>query len=79
MSLEYILGIIQIIISVLLVIAVLFQTDRSASINGSIAGGSDTFFSKNKSRSKDVILSRATTVLSLLFVALTVAILFVTR
>lgn len=70
---ELTLGIAMIVIAVFLVIAVLMQSGKDKKLSGSITGGgSDTYFGKNKGRSWDKILSRATLVLSIVFAVLVV-------
>ena len=77
MKLELILTIVQIVITVALIITVLMQSGKTQGLSGSIAGGAETFFGKNKGRTLDGILSKLTSVLAVLFVissiALTVA------
>lgn len=70
---ELTLGIAMIVIAVFLVVAVLMQSGKDKKLSGSITGGgSDTYFGKNKGRSWDKILSRATLVLSIVFAVLVV-------
>ena len=47
---EIVLGIVLIITSVALVAMVLLQEGRQQGLSGAIAGGSDSFFDKNKGR-----------------------------
>jgi len=67
------LSIIQIIVSVMLIIIVLMQSGKSQGLPGSIAGGAETFFGKNKGRTIDGILSKVTSVLAVLFIVSSVA------
>lgn len=70
---EWILGIAILVIAVFLVLAVLMQSGKDKKLSASITGGgSDTYFGKNKGRSWDKILSRATIVLSVVFALLVV-------
>ena len=62
------LTIVHVIIALVLIAVVLLQSGKSAGLSGSIGGGAETFFGKNKARTLDGILSRATTVLAILFV-----------
>ena len=77
---EIALGILLIVLAAVLVFCVLLQSGKDKKLSSSITGGSaDTFFSKGKSKSKDKVLSRVTTILSVAFVVLTVvAVLFIT-
>lgn len=70
------LGILLLVMSIFLVIAVLMQNGKSKRLSGSIAGGAETFFGKAKSRTIDAVLSKITTVVAILFV-LTVIIVYV--
>ena len=67
---EIALGIILILISVALIVAVLLQSGKSRNLSGAIAGGSDTFFSKSSGNTKEKIISRLTTILAIVFVVL---------
>ncbi|MBO5454261.1 MAG: preprotein translocase subunit SecG [Clostridia bacterium] len=66
------LSIVQIIVSIALIITVLMQSGKSQGVPGSIAGGAETFFGKNKGRTIDGILSKVTSVLAILFIILSV-------
>ena len=69
---EIILGIVLIVMAVALVIMVLLQSGKDKRLSGSIAGAAETFFSKGKSKTRDKVLARITTVLSVVFVVLVV-------
>ena len=56
-----------IVLGVILVIAVLMQHGKSYGLSGTIAGGAETFFGKEKGKRIDKVLSRATTVIGALF------------
>ena len=66
------LSIVQIIVSIALVITVLMQSGKTQGLPGSIAGGAETFFGKNKGRTIDGILSKITSILAVLFIILSV-------
>lgn len=66
--LKTVLIVVQIIISLVLTAVVLMQSGKGAGLSGSIAGGAETFFGKNKARTMDGMLSRLTTVLAILFI-----------
>ena len=66
------LGIILIVLAVVLVVCVLLQSGKDKKLSSTITGSADTFFAKGKSKSKDKVLSRITTILSVVFVLLTV-------
>jgi len=60
----------MIIMAIFLVVAVLMQSGKDSRLSGTIAGGAETFFGKTKGKSIDRILSKATTVVSIIFVVL---------
>ena len=70
---EWILGIILMVLAVFLVVAVLLQSGKDKRLSGTIAGGSETYYGKNKGRSWDKILARATTVVAIIFAVVAVA------
>ena len=63
------LTIVHVILSIILIAVVLFQSGKSAGLSGSIAGGAETFFGKNKARTLDGILGKLTAVVAILFIA----------
>ncbi len=65
------LGIVQLVLSVLLVVVVLLQQSRRQGLSGAISGAADTFFSKNKSKGLDALLVKLTIVVAVLFVIVT--------
>ncbi len=72
-TLVTIISIVHIIISVFLIAVVLLQSGKTAGLSGSIAGGAESFFGKNKGRTIDGILSKWTTVVAILFIITSVA------
>ena len=68
--LKNVLIVVQIIVSLVLTTVVLMQSGKDAGLSGSIAGGAETFFGKNKARTIDGMLSRLTTVLAILFIVI---------
>ncbi len=68
--------ILHIIISIVLIAVVLFQSGKDAGLSGSIAGGSETFFGKNKGRTIDAILEKWTAAVAILFIATSVLLFF---
>ncbi len=59
--------VVQIILALILVVVVLFQNGNQAGLSGSIAGGAETFFGKNKGRTLDAKLKKWTSVVAILF------------
>lgn len=65
---------IEVLLGVGLIITVYMQPSKADALSGLIQGASsDTFFSKNKSRTKEAILIKLTYVFMLLFAINTVA------
>ena len=52
--------VIQVLCGLFLIAVVLLQSGKSAGLSGAIAGGADTFLSKNKAKSWDAKLARWT-------------------
>ena len=67
-----ILQIFHIILCLALIAIVLFQSGKQAGLSGSIAGGAETFFGKNKGRTIDAILGKYTSVVAILFVVMSI-------
>ena len=66
---QYVLGGVLIALAAVLLVLVLLQSGKDASLSGSISGGStDTYYGQNKGRSRDKLLARFTVVASILFV-----------
>ncbi|MFC0274806.1 preprotein translocase subunit SecG [Metabacillus herbersteinensis] len=63
-----------VIVSVALITVVLLQSGKSAGLSGAISGGAEQLFGKQKARGLDLVLHRATIVLSVLFFILTIAV-----
>lgn len=73
-TLEIVLGIILLIAAVFLVVAVLMQHGKQKGLSGTIAGGAETFFGKTKGKTIDKILSKATTIVAIVFVVIVIAV-----
>ncbi len=74
---EIIIGVLLILTSLLIVVLVLLQQSRRAGLSGAIAGGADTFFGKNKSRSIESKLARFTKIFGVVFFVLALVSVFV--
>lgn len=70
-----IITVIQLLACVAIVVCVLMQSGKSAGLSGAIVGGgnNDSFLAKNKQKSFDAKLAKATKWLGLTFVVLTLA------
>jgi preprotein translocase subunit SecG len=67
------ISILHIVVTVSLIVIVLLQSGKQAGLSGSIAGGAETFFGKNKGRTLDAILSKYTSIAAILFIVTSVA------
>ena len=70
-TVRLVLTIVQVIVSLVLILTVIFQSGKQAGLSGSINGVADTFFGKNKARSLDAKLERLTTITAICFIVLT--------
>ncbi len=68
--------ILHIIIALVLVVVVLFQSGKQAGLSGSIAGGSETFFGKNRGRTIDALLEKWTSAVAILFLITSIVLFF---
>ncbi len=69
---ELALGIILMVLAAIVVVLVLIQSGKEKSLSGTIAGAGESFFSKNKGKTKEKRLSIITTIFAILFVVLAV-------
>ncbi|HHX18108.1 MAG TPA: preprotein translocase subunit SecG [Clostridium sp.] len=60
-------SILHILFSISIIVIVLLQSGKQAGLSGSIAGGAETFFGKNKGRTIDALLSKYTAVAAIGF------------
>lgn len=70
-TLKLVLTVVQVLAALFLTFVVLAQSGKSAGLSGAIAGGADTFLSKNKAKTWDSKLAKLTKWVALLFVVLT--------
>ena len=68
------LMIILLIASLILIVSILLQSSNSDGLSGSIAGGAEQLFGKKKSRGYDALLSKVTTVVAIIYIVLSLAI-----
>ena len=69
--LEIILVVLEVIASLALILVVLFQSGKESGLSGALAGGSDTYLSKNKMGGLDKKLAACTKWVALVWVLLT--------
>ena len=70
-ALTLVITILQLLCGLAVIVIVLFQSGKSAGLSGAIAGGMDTFMAKNKAKSTDARLARATKWVGAAFIVLT--------
>ena len=68
------LMIILLVSSIVLIVSILLQESKSDGLSGSIAGGAEQLFGKKKSRGYDAILSRITTIVAVIYIIVSLAI-----
>ena len=76
-ALKLIITILQLLCGLAIILAVLIQSGKSAGLSGAIGGVADSFLSKNKAKSLDAKLARATKWLGAAFLVLTLALLVI--
>jgi len=69
--------ILQLLCGLGIILIVLFQSGKSAGLSGAIGGVADSFLAKNKAKTMDAKLARATKWIGALFLILTLALLII--
>lgn len=64
---HYLLGIVLILSAIVIIVLVMLQQSQQQGLSGAIAGGSDSFFDKNKGRTKDALLAKFTKIVATVF------------
>ena len=72
-ALTLVITILQLLCGLAVIVIVLFQSGKSAGLSGAISGMADTFLSKNKAKTMDAKLAKATKWVAILWVILTLA------
>mgnify|MGYP002280487291 FL=1 len=75
--LKLIVTILQVLCGLAVILAVLFQSGKSAGLSGAIGGVADTFMSKGKARTFDAKLAKATKWIGAVFLLLTLVLLII--
>ena len=65
---EYVLLAILLLAAVFIIVAVIFQKSADEGLSGTIAGGNETFYGKEKSQTTDKLWFRLTLIVSVVFV-----------
>lgn len=63
--------ILEVIVSVLLTVVILFQSGKEAGLSGALAGSSDSYLSKNKKGGLDQLLATSTKWIAVAWILLT--------
>ena len=71
---QIVLSVIYFVVSLALIAVVMLQSGKSAGLSGAIAGGADTFLSKNKAKTADARLAKMTKWVAIVFMVLTLVI-----
>ena len=74
---ELFITILQLICGLAIILAVLFQSGKSAGLSGAIGGVADSFLAKNKAKSMDAKIARATKWIGAVFLILTLVLLII--
>ena len=74
-TLKIVITVLQLLCGLAIILAVLFQSGKSAGLSGAIGGVADSFLAKNKAKTLDAKLARATTWVGALFLILTLVLL----
>lgn len=75
MSLKIVITVLQLLCGLGIILIVLFQSGKSAGLSGAIGGVADSFLAKNKAKTMDAKLARATKWIGALFLILTLVLL----
>ena len=74
-ALVLVVTILQLLCGLSIILVVLFQSGKSAGLSGAIGGVADSFLAKNKAKTLDAKLARATKWIGAAFMVLTLALL----
>lgn len=69
--------ILLIIASLVLIASILLQSGKQAGLSGEIAGGAETIWGKNKGRSYEGKLEKATTICAIVFMVAAIALVII--
>ena len=72
-DMEIVLTVLEALASIALIVVVLLQSGKKAGLSGAIAGGNDTYMSKNKSSNLDQMLADSTKWIALVWILLTLS------
>ena len=72
---KFAITLLQLLCGLGIILIVLFQSGKSAGLSGAIGGVADSFLAKNKAKTMDAKLARATKWIGALFLVLTLVLL----
>ena len=72
-------GIVLVIASVAIVLAVLFTDTHNSGLNSAIGGSQDSFFGRNGGNTREAKINRATTIITIVFFVVAVVVNIVTK
>ncbi len=72
-------GIVLVIASVAIVLAVLFTDTHNSGLNSAIGGSQDSFFGRNGGNTREAKINKATTVITIVFFVVAVVVNIVTK
>lgn len=65
--------VLEAILAIVILVSILLQPSKADALSGFIQGKSETFFSRNKGRTKEAVLVKTTVISSILFAVNTIA------
>ena len=78
-ALNMVITILQLLCGLAIIVIVLFQSGKSAGLSGAIGGVADSFLAKNKAKTMDAKLARATKWVGAVFLILTLVLTILQR
>ena len=70
-ALLIVLTILQVLAALFLIVVILLQSGKKAGLSGAIAGGAETFMSRNKAKGLDAMLAKNTKWVAIAFLVIT--------
>ncbi len=70
-ALLVVLTVLQVLAALFLIVVIVLQSGKKAGLSGAIAGGADTFLSRNKAKGVDAKLAKGTKWVALVFLLIT--------
>ena len=68
------LMVILLVASIILIVSILLQESKSDGLSGTISGGAEQLFGKKKSKGYDALLSKITTIVAIVYIVVSLAI-----